>query len=330
MDRQQSFREVSAVSNDAPRVSVVVPSHNHARFVEKALRSIFGQTLLPAELLVIDDGSTDESQRAIERALKDCPFPCELIARGNRGLCKTLNEGLAKTRGEYFAYLASDDLWLPEFLATRVSLLQERPRAVLAYGHAFLIDEGDQVIDCTRDWANYADGDARAMLLLQNVAPMSPTVVYDRAALEHYRWNEQARLEDYELFLRLSAEGDFAFDPRVLSAWRRHGSNTSRDYVWMIEARLAAQKEVAGHLELNSDQLEVFQDALRFAGAEDLLRLGEKTEALRFLRQGWRGAPSTTAMARVLLRFLAPSSLVKWRRQRRQTSARQRYGALPL
>src|SRR2546423_83206 len=125
-------------------VSVVVPSYNHARFVEKCLRSIFRQTLRPSELVVIDDGSSDDSPRVIERVLKDCPVACEFVVRPNRGLAATLNEGLACTRGPYFAYLGSDDLWLPEFLAARVAQLAARPRAVVAYGHAYSIDETDR------------------------------------------------------------------------------------------------------------------------------------------------------------------------------------------
>ncbi|HEX8118884.1 MAG TPA: glycosyltransferase, partial [Pyrinomonadaceae bacterium] len=257
-------------SQDA-RVEVVVPSYNHAPYVAATLRSVFAQTRPPARLLVIDDGSRDGSPRVIEGVLKECPFPCEFIARANRGLCATLNEGLSKTAGTYFAYLGSDDLWLPGFLEARVSMLRERPRAVLAYGHAYLIDAQDKVIDCTLDWAHYREGDARAMLLEETYAPMSPTVVYRRAAVERHGWNERARLEDYELYLRLSADGDFAFDPRVLSAWRRHGANTSGDFVWMIEARLAAQRNAAPHLGLTPSQLARYQRALSFAGAEDLL-----------------------------------------------------------
>lgn len=330
MDKQKSPRQTSAAPDDVGRVSVVVPSYNHAPFVEKTLRSIFRQIPAPAELLVIDDGSGDGSPRVIEQVLKDCPFPAELIARAHHGLCHTLNEGLAKTRGKYFAYLASDDLWLSDFLAARVTLLQARRGAVLAYGHAFFIDDHDRVIDCTLDWANYVDGDTRDMLLVKNVAPMSPTVVYNRAALEHHGWNERARLEDYELYLRLSAEGDFVFDARVLSAWRQHGSNTSHDTAWMLEARLAAQQEAAAHLNLSADQLRLSQNALRFAGAEDLLRLGQKAEALKFLRQGWQGAPSRIAMARVLLRLLEPYSLMSWRRRHKQGCSAQRYRALSL
>jgi alpha-1,3-rhamnosyltransferase len=324
MDSQHSSQD----SADEARVSVVVPSYNHAPFVAAALRSIFAQTHAPARLLVIDDGSRDGSPQVIEAALKDCPFPCELIARENRGLCATLNEGLAKTVGDYFAYLGSDDLWLPDLLAARVALLEARPRAVLAYGHAFLIDERGEVIDCTLDWAHYRDGDARAMLLEETYAPMSPTVVHRREGVERHGWNESARLEDYELYLRLSADGEFAFDPRVLSAWRRHGTNTSGDFVWMIEARLEAQRNAAPHLGLAAAQLERYQRALNFSGAEDLLRLGDKRAALKYLRRGLGGAPNASALARVALRFLTPYSLVERRRRQRQASAARRYGRL--
>jgi alpha-1,3-rhamnosyltransferase len=307
------------------RVEVVVPSYNHAPYVGAALRSIFTQTHAPTRLLVIDDGSRDGSPRIIEAALKDCPFPCELVARENRGLCATLNEGLSKTAGTYFAYLGSDDLWRPGLLSARVALLAERPRSALAYGHALLIDVDDHVLDCTADWASYADGDARRMLLEETYAPMSPTVVYRRASVERHGWNERARLEDYELYLRLSADGDFAFDPRVLSAWRRHGTNTSGDFRWMIEARLEAQRNVSGYLGLSPAELARYQRGLNFAGAEDLLRLGDKRAALPFLHRGLRGAPSAAALVRVALRLVTPYSLVRLRNRRKQATAASRY-----
>jgi alpha-1,3-rhamnosyltransferase len=311
------------------RVSVVVPSYNHAPFVAAALRSVFAQTRAPERLLVIDDGSRDGSPRVIESALKDCPFPCELVARANRGLCATLNEGLSKTGGEYFAYLGSDDLWLPGFLAARVALLEARPRAVLAYGHALIVDAAGEPADCTLDWARYRDGDARAMLLEETYAPMSPTVLHRRRCLERHGWNERARLEDYELYLRLSADGEFAFDPRVLSAWRRHGTNASRDFVWMIEARLEAQRNVAPYLKLTGEQLARYARRLNFTGAEDLLRLGDKRAALKYLARGLRGAPSPASLARVALRLVTPYALVERRNRRRRADAARRYGGQP-
>ncbi len=327
MTQQESPHRTTATI-DRAQVSVVVPSYNHAPFIETTLRSIFNQTLPANELLIIDDGSADGSPGIIEQVLKDCPLPCELISRANHGLCATLNEGLSRTRGKYFAYLGSDDLWLPEFLAARLSTLESRASAVLAYGHSFLIDEENHIVDCTLDWAQYVDGDAQTMLLQQTIAPMSPTVVYRRAALERHGWNEQARLEDYELYLRLTVDGDFAFDPRVLSAWRQHSHNTSRDFSWMIDARLAAQRRVADRLGLSAGELERLQRVSQFAGAEDLLRLGEKSKAFKLLRQSSGGAPSTASLLRTLARLCMPYALIKWHRKRKQGRAAERYGPL--
>ncbi len=314
-------------AGSSPAVSVVVPSYNHARFIEATLGSIMKQTLAPAELIVIDDGSSDESPRVIERALGDCPFPCELVARDNRGLCATLNEGFERTRGEYFAYLGSDDLWLPDFLKARVGLLESRAGAVLAYGHAYFIDEEDRIIDSTADWASYADGDARAMLL-KTTAPMSPTVLYRRTALDKYRWDEAAKLEDYDLYLRLSDEGEFAFDPRILSAWRRHSANVSWDQTLMLEEQLRAQSDAARRFGFTEKQIEDLQRTTRFNRAEDFMRIGQKSQALDLMMNNWRGANPSRATARMLLRLLIPNSFMRGRARGRQRNAHKRYGTI--
>jgi alpha-1,3-rhamnosyltransferase len=308
-------------------VSVVVPSHNHAPFVEATLRSIMKQTLWPAKLLVIDDGSSDDSPRIIERVLNDCSFPSELIARENRGLSATLNEGFQRTHGDYFAYLGSDDLWLPDFLKARVRLLSKRPAAVLAYGHAYFVDDDNAIIDSTAAWAHYADGDARQMLL-RTTAPMSPTVLYRREALERERWNEESKLEDYELYLRLSAAGEFAFDPRILSAWRRHSSNVSWDQSLMLEEQLKAQRDAALRFGFSKKQVDDLQRATRFARAEDFLRVGQKSKALGLIMTNARGANSARSSARMFLRLLLPNAILRRRARARQRNAHERYGNL--
>jgi len=309
-------------------VTVVVPSFNHARFIGQALRSVFRQTHAPARLVVIDDGSRDDSVRRVERELRDCPFACELLARENRGLCATLNEGLALARETpYFAYLSSDDLWLPDFLAARVRVLASRPGAVLAYGHCLLVDEDGRVVDSTADWASYADGDARRMLLT-TISPMSPTVVYRRPALEAEGWREGSRLEDYDLYLRLAARGEFAFDPRPLSAWRRHGSNTSRDQSMMLEEHLAAQRRVLPAQGFGPRELERLRARVSFARAEDFLRLGDRRAALRLMSRNLSGAGSLGRLARAALRVLLPAGIARRRRARREGRAAERYGTL--
>ncbi len=307
-----------------------MPSYNHAPFIEKCLRSIFRQTYQPLKLIVIDDGSGDDSVRLIEGMLNDCPAPCELIARENKGLCATLNEGLKRTGGNYFAYLGSDDVWLPTFLEARVRLLEARRAAVLAYGHAYSIDEADNILDCTCDWAKYVDGNAQEALFARGLAPMSPTVLYRRTPLERHGWNEASKLEDYELYLRLSADGDFAFDPQALSAWRRHAYNTSRDLDFMAAECFATQRRVGARSNLSDGRLAEFQAALKWKYAGDFMRGGEKRKALALMLRNWSGAPSVGAIAHLTAGLLTPHSIRQWRRRFVQQQAGARYGQLKI
>ena len=295
-------------------VFVLVPSYNHALFVERTLRSIFAQTLPPSKLLVIDDGSHDESVSIIEKVLADCPFEAEFIVRENRGLCATLNEGLSKTGGEFFAYLGSDDIWYPDFLAARVELLDEHPKAVLAFGHAHLIDENDCVIDSTIDWGTYRRGNQQQMLL-RGYAPISSTLVYRRSVLEKAGWNERARLEDYELYLQLSAHGEFVFDDGILAAWRKHEKNTSRDTQFMLDEILAAQKRIAPQIGLSRTSLEKARVATTLAYLETFAREGDKQTAWRLLRENIHRVPSLKYVGKNLLRLIVPNSLFRKRRK---------------
>jgi len=308
-------------------VSVLVPSYNHAPFVERTLRSIFRQTCSPKKLIVIDDGSKDESIEVIERVLRECPFDCSFIKRENRGLSATLNEGFARTDSDYFAYLGSDDVWLPTFLERRIELLQRRSRAVLAFGHAFLIDEADRIIDCTDTWTGFADGDMLP-LLLRGMIFSSPSVVYRRAALAKHAWNENSILEDYELYLKLCTDGEFALDSSVLCAWRQHGWNVSRDFSAMLAEWLAAQNRVADRLKISRAELDKIQAELKFNAVLDFIRHGEKREAVRLMRENLSGATSVGQVAGTLFRLSIPGSLFQWNRRRKRIKAIEKYGKL--
>lgn len=289
-------------------VFAFVPSYNHAPFIEKCLKSIINQTLPPQKLLVIDDGSKDGSPKIIERILKDCPFEAGLIVRENRGLCQTLNEGFAKSSGDYFAYISSDDVWLPEFLESRTALLEKRPQSVLAYGYAYLIDETDAIIDSTENWGNYADGNALSMLLYPMI-PSSASVVYRRKKLEKYAWNQESILEDYELYLRLSAIGEFALDEKILSAWRIHSYNTSANFPLMMSEWLSAQSRVAEEIGLSPEKLAEVQTKLKFRCIADFIRNGYRKEAWEMFRQNRSGAASLTDAGKMFLRFLVPTKV---------------------
>lgn len=320
---KQGNRKLAPMSE----ISVVVPSYNHARFIERTLRSIFAQTVAIKKLLVIDDGSQDESAAIIEKVLKDCPFASELMARENRGLCATLNEGLAKTTGEFFAYLGSDDLWLSTFLEEQTKLLESRPNAVLAFGHAFVIDEDEMIFERTDNWSSFADGNMLPLLLRGDIFS-SPSVVYKRSAVVKYGWNENSALEDYELYLNLCRDGEFARNEKLLCAWRQHGANTSDNFPAMLREHLAAQDRVAARLGIERGELDRIQRELRFKGVLDYIRGGRKKEAWRLFRENRGGSRSASGTLRTLVRLMIPQPLFKWNRDRKRRGAIAKYGRL--
>lgn len=308
---------------------MLIPSYNHAPFIERALRSIFQQTLRPKKLIVIDDGSKDESPAVIERVLQDCPFDHEFIKRENRGVCSTLNEGVAKTNGDYFAYLGSDDVWLPNFLEDQVNLLESKPSAVLAFSHAYVIDEDDNIIDRTDNWSDFGDGDLLPVLLRGEIFS-SPGVVYRRSVLEIHRWNENAALEDYEMYLTLTTEGDFARNENLLCAWRQHGWNTSSDYPRMFKEQLKSQDRLADVLNLSRPDLETIQRQMKFKAVTEYLRNGCRRESVPLLWENVSGATSPTEMIKTLARLSVPQTLFLWNRRRKRRAGIKKYGKLSL
>jgi alpha-1,3-rhamnosyltransferase len=294
-------------------VFTFVPSYNHAPFIEKCLNSIINQTVQPKKLLVIDDGSKDDSPKIIEKVLKDCPFDAELVVRENRGLCATLNEGYAKSAGEYFAYIGSDDIWLSKFLEERVKLLDGNKSAVLGYGNALFLDEKDEIFESSAEWWNFPT-DAREMLRL-GIAPISSTVFYRRKLLENHRWNENSRLEDYEFYIKLSDEGEFLFDKQVLSVWRHHGYNVSGDMNLMLSEVLAAQNRNKEKLDLNESNIEEIQRKVKFRYAGDFLQKGLKKDAFKLAAKSWQSADSLAQILKFSARMFVPMSIIKLRRK---------------
>ena len=310
------------------RVAVLVPSYNHAPYVEQCLRSVFAQTYAPSRLLVIDDGSTDGSPEVIARVLRECPFPCELVVRPNRGLCATLNEGLKGTEGELFAYLGSDDVWHPDRLDAGVRALEQSPRSVLAFSDCYVIDGDGQIVGSTTDWSSYASGSVFNDLMRVKFVPLSPTVLYRREALARFGWREGSRLEDYETYLKLAHVGEFAYVPRVLAYWRKHGSNTSRNVQMMLDEALAAQRRVAEWCGMPAAELSRHHARLKFAFAGDLLASGDRWHAAKLSVLHATGAPSVASLARRGVRLLAPLALLRRREARLARRAAGRHGSL--
>src|ERR1700742_2594037 len=114
------------------RVSVVVPLYNKARFVRRTIDSILGQRFTDFEVIVVNDGSSDGGEKIVE-AISDPRL--RLISQPNAGPGAARNRGLAEARGEYVAFLDSDDEWLPDFLTIAVSALDASGAACASCGH---------------------------------------------------------------------------------------------------------------------------------------------------------------------------------------------------
>lgn len=114
--------------SDGPTVSVIIPVYNGERFLAEAIRSALDQTLSPAEIIVIDDGSTDASAE-VARGFGP---PVRVLAQANLGPAAARNLGVAHAAGDLLAFLDADDLWMPEKLAYQVQFLC-RPAGI---GHA--------------------------------------------------------------------------------------------------------------------------------------------------------------------------------------------------
>lgn len=120
-------------------VSVVIPLYNKLEFVERALQSVFNQTIQPMELVIVDDGSSDGGAELVER-IDDARI--RLIRQANAGVSAARNRGIEAAKGDLIAFLDADDEWMPVFLETVVRLYSKYPTAG-AYATAYTIIEGD-------------------------------------------------------------------------------------------------------------------------------------------------------------------------------------------
>ncbi len=125
--------ETNAPPSRLPRVSVLKPTFKQAAFIRRALESLRAQSLADWELLVVDDGSPDETTEIVAPYLADPRIRYQRLER-NRGLGAALNIATGLARGRYLAYLPSDDLYYPEHLARLVATIEAKPTIGLAYG----------------------------------------------------------------------------------------------------------------------------------------------------------------------------------------------------
>jgi len=203
-----------------PLVSIVVPCYNQGRYLRQAIESVLSQDYPRVELIVLDDGSTDDTKSVL--ASYGGRFHGE--SHVNMGQAATLNKGWAMSKGEVLSYLAADDFLLPGAVRASVEKLVASPDVVMTYCDFDIVDPKSHVLRrlCTPEFS-YRD------LAVRIVCQPGPGVFFRRDAFERAGfWDGRLRqIPDYEYWLRLGLEGVFVRIPEVLAAYRVHDRSQS-------------------------------------------------------------------------------------------------------
>lgn len=128
------------VSSDRPAVSIILPTYNRAKFLPQAFPSIRSQTFTDWELIVVDDGSTDDTAAVVAERTREWSQPVRYVRQENQGAYGARNTGLDLACGEYVAFFDSDDVWLPEYLERLVTALRRAPDVTWAYCACRIVD----------------------------------------------------------------------------------------------------------------------------------------------------------------------------------------------
>jgi glycosyltransferase involved in cell wall biosynthesis len=218
------------MSSREPLVSVIIPTFNRAAYLMEAVRSVFAQTYSAWELIVVDDGSTDDTLATLSALAHP---KLRLIAHERcHNPARLRNVALRTAQGTYAAFLDSDDLWSPEKLEVQLADLLAHPTARWSYTKVRFIDAQGAELPASlfERWDPY-DGDIFEALLLHEAKVACPSVLAERRLLEEVNgFDESMRFcEDYELWLRLSRRAKVRAVPIPLVSVRSHaGSGTQQ------------------------------------------------------------------------------------------------------
>ena len=215
-----------------PFFSVIINCHNSEQFIESAIDSVLGQSSQDYELIVFDNASTDDTAKIVKKFGRKVHYyscKCKLSLGAAR------NQAIKKARGDFIAFLDSDDIWIPSKLEAQKALINERgsnTRVGLCASDAVRVSE-----DLT-PLAKYSlgriqyKGTVYAALLHDCFIPMSSAVVSRRACLAVGGFNEAYDIiEEWDLWLRIAENYEVLYHPQCLAKIRFHQSNTSRNYV---------------------------------------------------------------------------------------------------
>lgn len=219
--------------NNLPLVSIVVPCYNHEKYVTETIESIVNQTYKNIELIVIDDGSKDDSVKIIEQLANKYNFT--FIHRPNKGLSATLNEGIRASNGKYFCGCASDDIYMLDKVEKQVNYMEKHPEYAMCYGN---IIKFDSIKEEKIKALTASSGDMFDNLLCAKTVIPAVTYMIKTDVLKHLGgYDETLWVEDLDMWLRISHQYKIAYMDDYLAYYRRHETNISQQTLKMYQAQ---------------------------------------------------------------------------------------------
>jgi glycosyltransferase involved in cell wall biosynthesis/SAM-dependent methyltransferase len=224
--------------DDVALVSVVVPCFNQAGFLGEAVESVLAQTYPHFELIVVDDGSTDNTAEVTSR------YPgVRLVSQGNQGLSAARNAGLRASSGDFVVFLDADDRLKPEALEIGLATIRANPQCAFVSGQVELTNHDGSLMRAGQhrviDRAHYR------MLLQGNDILSGATVMYRRQVFDVVEGFDPdlPACEDYDLALRVARQFPAYTHDHVVAEYRRHGGNMHRDPARMLVSALSALRK---------------------------------------------------------------------------------------
>ena len=242
-----------------PLVSVIIPTYNRSSLVLEAVDSVLKQTFRDFELIVVDDGSSDGTAEALN-LYKD-RFVYRL--QDNRGVSAARNQGIRMARGQWIAFLDSDDLWLPEKLETQIHFFSQNPEALICQTEEIWIRNGRRLNPLKKHQKFSGDifGPSLRLCLVSPSAVMIKKDLFERVG---YFDEALTACEDYDLWLRISAQFPiFLIDQPLVVKRGGHPDQLSRSTPALDRFRIQALIKI-----LNSGRLTVSQCDLAFKELE--------------------------------------------------------------
>jgi glycosyltransferase involved in cell wall biosynthesis len=219
------------------KVSVIMPVYNGERFIVSAIESVLAQTYKNFEIVIVNDGSTDNSLDKLSPYLQ-LPF-VHYIEQVNGGVAASRNTAIRKATGELIAFLDQDDLWLPRKLESQVDFMRAHPAVPMVHANVNCIDAQGKPVDF--EWDNNASGVCLAQLFKRNRIAVVTVMVKKECLGEVGLLDESlSGVDDYELWLRIARRFPIGRLDEIVACYRFHDLNTSRAGGMMAGRELAA------------------------------------------------------------------------------------------